>query len=613
MNATPPNSAELAALYNGAVQHYQSGDIQSAEMACRKILTIAPRHPATCQLLGAIAFQFGDHDQAIALLGIALEANTTDSAAHANFGLALHAAGRFEEAVDTLQHASKLRPGSAPVLCNLGNALDSAGRPEDAVNAYRDAISAEPDYAAAHLNLGTTLRSLKRFAEAVDACRRATEIDPEMPEGFYNLGNALSRVSDFDGAVTAYREALRLRPAFAQAADNLGAMLLTLHDYQAAANAFRHAIAHDETFASPHYQLGNALRELGEFDDALESYHAAIALEPTMERAHTNLGVTYQLRDRHEDALAAYEAAISAAPTSAGTYNNQGSALQALGRLDEAAKSYSRAIELDPLNSDSVQNLADLELERGNGRAALDVCTALLDIAPTDRAVLAFKAIVLDELGWHDEAQHFRGMDRLVRPLNIQAPPGFATLQAFNQALSSHILDHPSLTWAPTGNATRMGRHSGSLLVEPKGPFAAFENVIRGAVEAYCDTFKSDPSHPFLSVPPPTDWSLTVWSVVMEEEGHQIPHIHPTGWLSGVYYPKVPATIDANSDGRTGWIEFGRPPETFHATKLPELRYFCPEEGLLILFPSYLYHRTIPFTGHDARISIAFDVIPKTD
>jgi hypothetical protein len=30
----------------------------------------------------------------------------------------------------------------------------------------------------------------------------------------------------------------------------------------------------------------------------------------------------------------------------------------------------------------------------------------------------------------------------------------------------------------------------------------------------------------------------------------------------------------------------------------------------MILFPSYFYHRTIPFSGREARISIAFDAMP---
>ncbi|MCW5581951.1 MAG: hypothetical protein KIS72_11480 [Luteimonas sp.] len=35
-----------------------------------------------------------------------------------------------------------------------------------------------------------------------------------------------------------------------------------------------------------------------------------------------------------------------------------------------------------------------------------------------------------------------------------------------------------------------------------------------------------------------------------------------------------------------------------------------PEEGTMLLFPSYFYHRTLPFEDESPRISIAFDVLP---
>lgn len=540
----------------------------------------------------------------------AVRGNPADPSGLANLGLAQHYAGRLEDAIATFRRAAQLAPGSAPLFCNFGNALDAAGRREEAVDAYNKAVALQPDYAAAFTNLGTTLRGLGRLEEAVAACRRAVEIDPAMAEGFYNLGNVLSRSGDFAAAIGAFREAVRLQPNFPKALDNLGAMHLTVHDYPAAAEAFREAVRLDPEFASPRYQLGNALRELGEFEAAMEAYQGAIEIDPSMTAAHINLGVALQLEDRHEAAVAAYDAALAVDSRDASSHNNRGSALQALGRLEEAAAAYGRAIAIDPVNSDSVQNLADLELERGRPEAALEICDRLLAERPGDRAVLAFKAVVLDELGRREDAGALLGLDRLLRPINIQAPAGYKTLSAFNAALCEHILAHPSLAWAPTGNATRMGRHSGSLLVEPKGPFDAFEQVIRGAVESYCAGFRLDPSHPFLSVPPPEKWSLSIWSVVMEEQGHQVPHIHPTGWLSGVYYPKLPGVIDAGSEDLAGWIEFGRPPDTFHTTVAPAVRSLKPEEGLMILFPSYLYHRTVPFSGAEMRISIAFDVVP---
>jgi uncharacterized protein (TIGR02466 family) len=87
--------------------------------------------------------------------------------------------------------------------------------------------------------------------------------------------------------------------------------------------------------------------------------------------------------------------------------------------------------------------------------------------------------------------------------------------------------------------------------------------------------------------------------------------MHPVSWLSGVYYVGVPAGM-AQADPQAGWIEFGAPPEDLITTSEPELHAVQPREGRLLLFPSWLYHRTWPFEAEAARISIAFDLVPKS-
>ncbi len=68
------------------------------------------------------------------------------------------------------------------------------------------------------------------------------------------------------------------------------------------------------------------------------------------------------------------------------------------------------------------------------------------------------------------------------------------------------------------------------------------------------------------------------------------------------------AAVRTSGDRHAGWIEFGRPPEHIHCTVEPEVRLVRPEEGLMALFPSYFYHRTVPTESAGTRVSIAFDV-----
>ena len=64
-----------------------------------------------------------------------------------------------------------------------------------------------------------------------------------------------------------------------------------------------------------------------------------------------------------------------------------------------------------------------------------------------------------------------------------------------------------------------------------------------------------------------------------------------------------------DAGGREGWLKFGEPA---FATRpiLPAQHFVRPEPGLLALFPSYMWHGTVPFRTDESRLTIAFDVLP---
>jgi Putative 2OG-Fe(II) oxygenase len=97
---------------------------------------------------------------------------------------------------------------------------------------------------------------------------------------------------------------------------------------------------------------------------------------------------------------------------------------------------------------------------------------------------------------------------------------------------------------------------------------------------------------------------------VLHFQGNLTPHIHLDGYLSGVYYPQLPDLLGVPEQGQAGFFELGPPPEQFPIKAATDSLVVRPEEGLMLLFPSYFYHRTIPFESSQRRISIAFDAVP---
>tara|TARA_X000000368_G_C22646610_1_gene543370 strand:- start:136 stop:522 length:387 start_codon:yes stop_codon:yes gene_type:complete len=103
----------------------------------------------------------------------------------------------------------------------------------------------------------------------------------------------------------------------------------------------------------------------------------------------------------------------------------------------------------------------------------------------------------------------------------------------------------------------------------------------------------------------PDQYALTGWAVNLKTSGYQKSHNHSNSWLSGVFYLKVPSKLSKND----GNIKFSKHGYNFpKSNEVSSSKIIEVNEGKLVMFPSSLYHETIPFESNEDRISIAFDV-----
>jgi hypothetical protein len=92
-------------------------------------------------------------------------------------------------------------------------------------------------------------------------------------------------------------------------------------------------------------------------------------------------------------------------------------------------------------------------------------------------------------------------------------------------------------------------------------------------------------------------------------QGFHVNHIHPEGWISSALYIALPDEVRDATD-RSGHIQFGVPPIEL-GLALPPRRIVKPQVGELVLFPSYMWHGTVPFTSAQPRITVAFDLVAQ--
>ena len=103
-----------------------------------------------------------------------------------------------------------------------------------------------------------------------------------------------------------------------------------------------------------------------------------------------------------------------------------------------------------------------------------------------------------------------------------------------------------------------------------------------------------------------------MWANINPPGGYNASHIHPNSLFSGVYYVKAPQKSGALScnDPRPG-VQLnmpvrkkGTPPK--HLWREIHLE---PQEGRILMFPSYLWHGVSSNESNDIRISVSFNFI----
>ena len=97
------------------------------------------------------------------------------------------------------------------------------------------------------------------------------------------------------------------------------------------------------------------------------------------------------------------------------------------------------------------------------------------------------------------------------------------------------------------------------------------------------------------------------WSVRLRSGGRHANHVHPEGWISSALYIALPPSSPGEPED-AGWLTLGQPPENVAGSVEPS-RKIKPVAGRLALFPSWMWHGTVPFATGE-RLTVAFDIRP---
>ena len=487
----------------------------------------------------------------------------------------LTASGRAEEAEALILPFAQAERPWHEALSTRAAALKALDRKPESLADYQRAAQLNPASGVAAHNVASGLGDAGRDREAAAEAERAFSLGLDAPETWLVYGRALQGLRRFEEAEAAFRSAVARRPAYADALRDLGQLIWM--------------------------RSGDASLALAPIDTALAVADAA--MRPLL------AGVKIRLLNHvagEAQALAFAQAALAAAP------GDPRLALETAALSLHVAPERSRelcaaVLARSPRDPTARRAMAHACLALGDTAEAARIAEQLLSENPVDQEAAAALATAWRAAG---DARYRSLWDygALVRAQTIDTPDGWSSLETYLADLRVALADLHALQAHPVEQSVRGGTQTSQNLLASEHPvIRAFFQAVEGPIAAYRAAVGAGDDM-FRARNRGGHRVLGAWSVRLRPGGFHVDHIHPQGWISSACYIDVPQALGDEAD-RAGWLRFGAPPIPTRPTLEAE-HFVRPQPGLLALFPSYMWHGTVPFGGDQVRTTIAFDIAP---
>ena len=491
-----------------------------------------------------------------------------------NLGLLYFQMALFEKSKLSLLKALKIKP-AAGIYTALGNCERELGHCEAAVAWYKKALSVDAIYINALHNLALTYKIFQRFAEAEPLYQRVIALQPENPTAHYNYANVLFELGHFRAAEQGYLRTLELDPDFLQA---------------------------HETISDFYWMLDKK----ASFDTTYETCLPKAKKRPELLLSQLHKLVQAQHYEKAEQLLSQFNSSEESAEVS----RLRANIYAGLQQYKEAAFTYERQLKRQfhcSLAVDFVKLLIS-QNDIAYAGTVLDECEKQ---SPLNQMVLALRG-----LQWkleQDEKYHWlNNYTRFVKQYTLAAPEGYTSLAEFLEELKVYLLTLHAYTHSPLGQTLVNGTQSTGALFTKQNPLVfKLKSAISECLKCYLDALSTDNKHPFLRRKSNNFKYSGSWSIKLLPSGFHFNHAHSEGWISSACYIHLPTTLGTGQDNKQGYLKFGQSPFELGDVDQAEL-YIKPTAGSLVLFPSYFWHGTEPFSGteDDYRLTTPFDVLP---
>jgi tetratricopeptide (TPR) repeat protein len=265
-------------------------------------------------------------------------------------GLTYSALSQDTKAIEHLDAAVRLNPGSAAARTNLAASLSHSGKAELAGEQFRKALELEPRNYTANHNLGEFYIQSGKIAEAQPLLERAQRTNPTSYDNGYDLAMAdlltgrLGEARQLVQSMMRSKDTGELHNLLAQIEEKDG-------KFVAAANEFGTA-AHMDPSEDNLFDWGSELLLHRTYEPAIDVFRQATRLYPASPRLQIGLGMALYSRGLYEEAVKALLTAADLNPSDPRCYLFLSKAYDSSpNQAEEVIQRFRRYAELEPSNA----------------------------------------------------------------------------------------------------------------------------------------------------------------------------------------------------------------------------------------------------------------------
>jgi len=345
-------------------------------------------------------------------------------------------------------------------------------------------------------------------------------------------------------------------------------------------------------------QAKDALEE-GDIKEAEIHYRMAANLAPETFVTHYNLGKFLQMHGDLNAALAEFDKCVEIIPNAIEAIIAKAETLKGQGETEKSRELYIKTLKNHKVNKEQMIAIVKPLLAEALERDDIESCGDYLSMA-SDEIKSDFRIrSIMHDLTKELQAQFGNG-EHLYDPRKMVKSTYLFSDQNNLDVIKDQVLSNKSLIKNRPGKPTRSGRQTHEIMETSSKELATLKEQLKAKLIDYAinlpDSIKPSSNSVF---------KISGWAVSLTSGGYQIRHSHPEAIASGVFYVSIPPDMNQEGSKDPGALYFSSRQGKNEQREL----FIKPENGMLVLFPSYMPHETTPFESMQERICIAVNLI----